>query len=561
MDYQLSTVFYATLKKHNKPHHKERIWVYVPYDQLSDKIGALSAYPPEKLSIIMLESSWKAARRPYHKQKLCLILSNMRNFAIEQAKRGVHVEYRMGNTSFGAMLAKFIASQLGSDQQLLVMRPAERELRADIAPLVRNGRIKVTKHEGWLSSKEDFEKATKGKTPWRMDRFYQHMRKRTGVLMEQGKPIGGKYSFDAENRKPWNGTPTAAIPPSFPTNTIKDEVVSLIETVFSHHPGTLAPDKVPSTQEDALYLWEWAKQSCMQSFGPYEDAMSTLSSNIFHTRVSALIHLHRLLPAALVREVEVLDIPLNSKEGFIRQVLGWREFVYQVHEKTDGFRLGQEVAPEPSDAGFERWKRTAWNTTTGVDGGSLINECSYETPIPPAFWGNESGLTCLDVVVKDVWKEGYAHHIPRLMVLANIATLLEIRPREITDWFWVAFYDAFDWVVEPNVLAMGTFASGGLMTTKPYVAGAGYINKMSNYCVECSFHPKKTCPITRLYWAYLARHQERFAGNFRMKMILSLLKKRSELLRKEDAQYFNTIKKQLLSGEKVTPKTFEEMKP
>ena len=146
------------------------------------------------------------------------------------------------------------------------------------------------------------------------------------------------------------------------------------------------------------------------------------------------------------------------------------------------------------------------------------------------------------------------------MVLSNIATLLQLSPREVTDWFWVAFYDAFDWVVEPNVLAMGTFAAGGLMTTKPYIAGAGYINKMSNYCKSCSFHPKKNCPITRLYWAYLARHQERFAGNFRMKMIMSLLKKRSEELRKEDAYYFETIKNRLLNQEKVCPKSFEELK-
>ena len=165
---------------------------------------------------------------------------------------------------------------------------------------------------------------------------------------------------------------------------------------------------------------------------------------------------------------------------------------------------------------------------------------------------------CLDVVVKDVWDEGYTHHIPRLMVLANIATLLEINPREITDWFWVAFYDAFDWVVEPNVLAMGTFSAGKLMTTKPYIAGSGYINKMSNYCKTCAFHPKKNCPVTRLYWAYLARHQKKFESNFRMKMILSMLKKRSEELRRQDAHYFTKTKERLCSGSLLKPEDFEE---
>lgn len=550
----MSATFYSILKKYNPPHDQSRRWVYIPYDQLSDEIGALAQHPPSEISIVMLESSWKASRRPYHKQKLCLILSNMRNFAIEQAKRGVHVEYRMGTTSFGQMLAEF------GEQEILLMRPAERELRADVASLVHQKIIRIIPHEGWLSSNDDFEKSTKGKKPWRMDRFYQHMRKKSGVLMENGKPLGGKYSFDAENRKPWNGTPEAANPPHFASNKIKDEVVSLIHSKFSHHPGVLTPERVPTTKEDALHMWAWAKDSCMESFGPYEDAMSTLSRNLFHTRVSALLHIHRLLPRTLVKEAEELDVPLNSKEGFIRQVLGWREFVYRVHEKTDGFRVGQSIKKSPGDAGYSRWRGTSWATSQGVDGGSTVNVCSYSTPLPTAYWGVSSGLNCLDVVVKDVWEEGYTHHIPRLMVLANIATLLEINPREITDWFWVAFYDAFDWVVEPNVLAMGTFAAGGLMTTKPYIAGAGYINKMSNYCKGCSFHPKKTCPVTRLYWAYLARHQERFASNFRMKMIMAMLKKRSEELRAEDAMYFEEITKRLGRQEVVKPDCFEKKK-
>ena len=546
----MSQVFRETLAQYNPPHDELRRWVYIPYDQLSDEIGPLSKYPPEKLSIIMMETTWKASRRPYHKQKLCLILSNMRHFAVEQAKRGVHVEYRFGNRSFGEMLAEL------NKRDVLLMRPAERELREDLASLVKQGVLTIIEHEGWLSSPQDFDQSTKGKTPWRMDRFYQHMRKKTGVLMENGKPVGGKYSFDADNRKPWKGTPEASVPPRFATTPIKDEVVSLIQNTFSHHPGLLTPSSIPSSKDDALQLWEWAKKSCMTSFGPYEDAMSTRSTNIFHTRISALLHIHRLLARTVISDAEKLDIPINSKEGFIRQILGWREFVYRIHEKTDGFRLGEKVRPAPSDAGFARWSGTQWSTTKGADGGSLVNACSYETPIPAAFWGEKSGLNCLDSVVKNVWDEGYAHHIPRLMVLANIATLLEVEPRSITDWFWVAFYDAFDWVVEPNVLGMGTFAAGEVMSTKPYIAGSGYINRMSDYCKGCSFHPKKTCPITRLYWAYLARHQDRFASNFRMKMIFSTLRKRTAELRVEDQFYFEQSKEVLLRGEALSPQSY-----
>ena len=546
-------IFRTELQKYNVKDNNERIQVFVPYDQLSDELGMLARYPPERLTLIFVETLWKARRRPYHKQKLCLILSNMRHFAIEQAKRGANIHYVTSTESYGTVLA----SLCSPENKIYVMRPAERELRADIAHLVHQGAIQIEEHDGWMSSQQDFRRSNP-KKPWRLDRFYQYMRKKSGVLMENGTPKGGKYSFDSENREPWKGEPYAAIPPSFPSNPIKEEVVSFISTTLSYHPGELHPESIPSTKEDASLLWDWAKIDCMHHFGSFEDAMSTLSTNLFHTRVSALLHLHRLLPKNLVEEVEAMDIPLNSKEGFIRQVLGWREFVYRVHEETDGFRLGQERAEVPSDGGYAYWRQlqgdsSSWVSSVGGDGGSLVNELGYAQPIPPAFWGMTSGLNCLDSVVKNVWDESYAHHIPRLMVLANIATLLEIRPQDITAWFWVAFYDAFDWVVEPNVLAMGTFATGELCTTKPYIAGAGYIHKMSNFCDGCAFSPQKNCPITNLYWAFLDRHQEVFQKNFRMKMILASSSKRQKEKKEQDAKIYQKMCAILAQGGVLTP--------
>ena len=252
------------------------------------------------------------------------------------------------------------------------------------------------------------------------------------------------------------------------------------------------------------------QNECMVHFGLYEDAMHTDSKSLFHTRISPLLNLHRLLPKQVVQDIEQLDIPFNSKEGFIRQVLGWREFMYQIHEYTDGLRR----IPNKDGTWTEHPTVQIETDIPEQDGGTLINVLGYQTPLPDAFWGKKCGLNCLDSVVKDVMDDGFTHHIPRLMVLANIATLLEIKPREITDWFWVSFIDAFDWVVEPNVLAMGTFATGEVLSTKPYIAGAGYINKMSNFCKGCTFNPKKNCPLTRLYWAYLDKHRERFKDNF-----------------------------------------------
>ncbi len=519
--------------------------LYVPYDQLSDQIGPLSRWSPENTTIIMLETSHKGTRRPYHKQKLAILLSNNRHFAIEQAERGVQVIYRCGNEDYGTMLAEIQREY--NIPLIQVMRPAERELRKELKPHIEQGWLKAIKHEGWLSTRQDLENTSKH-APWKMATFYQKMRKRTGILMENNKPIGGKYSFDGDNRLAWKGDPPVPTIPTFTPDEITHEVCDFIESSFPDAVGQLDRTQIPASKAEALNLWNWAKKECMVHFGPYEDAMHTDSKSLFHTRISPLLNLHRLLPKQVVMDIEQLDIPFNSKEGFIRQVLGWREFMYQIHEYTDGLRR----IPNKDGTWTEHPTVQIETNTPEQDGGTLINELNYQTPLPNAFWGKKCGLNCLDSVVKDVMDDGFTHHIPRLMVLANIATLLEIKPREITDWFWVSFIDAFDWVVEPNVLAMGTFATGEVLSTKPYIAGAGYIHKMSNFCKGCSFHPKKNCPLTRLYWAYLDKHRERFKDNFRMKMVLRSLDKRSDQRKSVDRATFEWMIETMAKGEVLT---------
>lgn len=187
----------------------------------------------------------------------------------------------------------------------------------------------------------------------------------------------------------------------------------------------------------------------------------------------------------------------------------------------------------------------------GEYGGATVNTLGAETPLPLAYWGAASGLACLDHVIAGVWRDAWSHHIPRLMVLSNIAALLDVDPRELTDWFWIAYADAYDWVVEPNVLGMGTYAAGPLMTTKPYVAGAGYIARMSDYCASCAFDPKHSCPLTRLYWAYLARHEATFSGNQRMGVVMSALRRRSAAQRRQDEQTFEAVRERLIRGERI----------
>jgi deoxyribodipyrimidine photolyase-related protein len=392
-----------------------------------------------------------------------------------------------------------------------------------------------------------------------MDRFYRHMRQKTGLLMDGEKPVGGKYSFDADNRQPWKGAPVPPTPPTFSPDEVTREVCDLVSSRFARHPGEISPDAIPATNDDARSLWDWAKQACMAHFGPFEDAMTTASSGLFHTRISPLLNLHRLLPRTIVDDVVSLDIPLASKEGFIRQVLGWREFVRHVHRETSGFRTmpsgsRPSRAKTPGDGGYGAWSKVEWTTEPGgPDGGAKPNALGVKRAVPPAFWGETSGLSCLDRVVADVWAEAYSHHITRLMILCNLAALLDLEPRQVADWFWVAYADAYDWVVEPNVLGMGLFATGELMTTKPYVSGTPYIHKMSDYCRSCRFHPKKNCPISSLYWAYLARHEDKLADVARLRVPLASLRKRGEDKRLRDRATFEWVSRALDRGRPLSP--------
>jgi deoxyribodipyrimidine photolyase-related protein len=441
------------------------------------------------------------------------------------------------------------------------MVPAERELRVDLQKLADKGGLELLSHEGWLTSPAQFRASAKKGPPWRMDAFYRYVRRDTGILMHDNKPEGGKFSFDAENRLPWKGQPAAPDPPAFPRDPVKEEVGKLIQREFAHHPGCLDLDALPGTREDAETLWSWAKRECLPRFGPYEDAMSLKSSGLFHTRISALMNIHRLLPSRIISDALSMDLPLGSREGFIRQVLGWREFVNHVHCATDGFRNlptnPPPMYPSPGDGGYDLWSEESWKskrTPRNLDGGAAPSALGCERPLPPAYWGAKSGLGCLDHVVSAVWEDGYSHHITRLMILSNLATLLDVQPRELTDWFWVAYTDAYDWVVEPNVLGMGTFAVGELMITKPYVSGAAYINRMSDYCSVCAFNPQTNCPITPLYWDFLARHQKTLKDNPRLRMPYVSLKKRGKGRGGKDRATFHIVRDALMAAEPVTPK-------
>jgi deoxyribodipyrimidine photolyase-related protein len=526
-------------------------YVYVAYDQLHD------AFVPDDAGVVLVESPQKAGRRPYHRQKLALVLANGRHFALEQAARGRRVVHVVSDGDYAHALRR-VAAEHGP---LSCARPAERELRVDLQPLVDEGALRCSPHPGFLSSDADFlassSSAAAGGPPWRMDAFYRALRRRTGWLMENDKPQGGRFSFDGENRQRWPGAPAAPTPPRFVVDDVTAEVGELVSRRFSSHPGALELATLPTRSADAEALWAWAKVACLPHFGPFEDAMATASRGLFHTRLSGVLNLHRLLPRQIVDDVLALDLPLASQEGFLRQVIGWREFVRHVHERTDGFRRGPSSSPDgaPSALGAHEPLPAAFWPSASVAAAS-------DAATDPRWRGAKSGLSCLDHIVDDVWAEGYSHHITRLMVLANIGTLLDVEPRALTDWFWVAYVDAYDWVVEPNVLGMGTFAAGDVMTTKPYVAGSAYVDKMSDYCGSCAFRPKKPvddggCPLTSLYWAFLHRHADVLGDVERMKLPMAQARKRSDAQKAADEQVYAITRRVLGAGERLSPRHFQ----
>jgi len=407
------------------------------------------------------------------------------------------------------------------------MHPAERELRLDLAQAQDRGlRVDYVEDTTWLSTESDFDTVFKLKQgrelprAFIMDRFYRHMRKKTGILMQHGAPIGDSFSFDAENRQPYKGQVPVPARPAFRPDAITQEVLDLVAREYPNTFGNLDSFDFPVTQKDCDAFWKFALHKLLPTFGPYEDAMRDDEPDLFHSKTSALVNLSRILPADLVNDTAAAyaagKIPLASAEGFIRQVLGWREFMRHLHRVTDGYRnLPGPLANKTGSPSYLHATR----------------------PLPAAYWGAKSGLHCLDTVVAQVIDEGWSHHITRLMVLSNLATLCGFSPRELTDWFWIAYIDAYDWVVEPNVLGMSTYADGGLTATKPYVSGAAYIHRMSNYCGHCQYDPKKStgpgsCPFTALYWTFLERNQDLLSKNQRLAMPYTTLRKKTVAERK-----------------------------
>ncbi|MCS7056174.1 MAG: cryptochrome/photolyase family protein [Thermoflexales bacterium] len=503
--------------------------VWISGDQLSPRWPewlAQKGLNPGNTRLLFIESAAKIRSRPWHKHKLILVLSAMRHFAEAMRRDGWTVDYRKAAT-FEAGLRAHVAAH--APKHVVVMQPntwqgrtfVER-LRATDVPIAQ---LSILESRFFLAKPEDLGAS---RSPL-METFYRKMRRRTGYLMDGDRPVGGKWNFDDENRHPppraWRVARAALqfpVAPTFPPDAMTREVIAEVAQVETAW-GALDGFALPVTRADALAYFADFIAHRLPNFGPYEDAMVSGQPLLFHSMLSPLINIGLLerdeLCAAAERAYREGRAPLNSVEGFIRQLIGWREFVYACYWRE---------MPELRE----------------------MNALGAMRPLPKFYWDGQTDMACLRECVQGVWERGYTHHIQRLMVLSNFALIAGVRPQEVNEWFFATYADAYDWVVTPNVVGMGTYGDGGIVGTKPYAASANYIHKMSTYCEGCRYDPKqrvgeRACPFNALYWDFVARHADVLGANPRTSMPVMALRRMStdevKAIRAQAARFLDSL--------------------
>ena len=494
----MSSFFHEIRRFRPAPGHAPSRWVIVFYDQLRPAHPLLTG-PAADTGVIYVETSAKPARRSYAKQKLVLLLSAMRHDAESRGLAGHPVLYHYSNQWYDAALTELREQFAVSRVEALA--PAEAETREAVASL---DWLQLHPNSLFATDTALFERVFPRPGTRRLDSFYRAARMATGLLMDGRRPVGGAWSFDAENRKTWRGDPPVSARPVPIMDDITREVIDLVNRRYPDAPGTTDGFNWPVTAADAALAADAFFATRLASFGPYEDAIADTEPKLFHSTLSASINLGQLDPLALCQRAEAAyrlgAVPLASAEGFIRQILGWREFMRHVYDE----------------------RRSMYAETNALEA---------QLPLPAWYWGQASGMRCLDHTVRQVLATGYSHHITRLMVLCNVATLLGINPQALNEWFWTTYVDAYEWVVTPNVVGMGTYADGGVCATKPYISSGKYVHRMGpSICAGCQFNPAFTtgataCPLNHLYWDFLERQRDRLKSNVRMAVPLAALKR------------------------------------
>ena len=476
------------------------ITVWVLGDQLNTSLAAMSAASPDTHRVLIVESAAKLSSQRWHLQHAHFVLASMRRFALELRTAGFQVDERR-EASLAAGLAAHRDEH--APEQVIATEPASRD---GLALLHKLG-VEVVRTNQFLCHPDEFASWAAGRTSFTMEHFYRWQRRRLGWLMDGSEPAEGRWTFDAENRRPppKDGSNPWPAPPRDELDVLDRVVVDQLraQTWGAPPDGTWA-----TTRTGALARLDHFVEHVLPGFGPYEDAMTTASWHVGHSMLSLYLNIGLLLPAEVCDAVEDAyrsgRVPIASAEGFIRQVIGWREYVWGLY-----WLWGSEYAGH--------------------------NVLEAHRPMPPVFVGAATTeMRCVSHTLQTLYDHGWVHHIQRLMILGNLALLAGVEPRAMTTWMWAGFVDGAEWVMVPNVIGMALHADGGRMATKPYAAGGAYIDRMSDYCRGCRFDRTKrvgddACPFTTLYWDFVARHEQRFARNPRMARQVHATAKLSDL--------------------------------
>ncbi len=469
--------------------------VLVLGDQLSHSVSALREADKTSDIVVMAEVMDEARYVPHHPKKIALILSAMRHFAEELRADGWQVAYtrlddpEAARSIVGELVRR--ADEYGTTE-VIATQPGEWRLIEALAdaPLT----VTQLSDDRFVCSLEEFTRWAEGRKELRMEYFYREMRRKTGLLMDGDKPEGGKWNFDHENRKPARADMPRSKPMQFRPDAVTLQVLDLVEARFGENFGALRPFWFGVTAKEARGALDHFARYLLVGFGDYQDAMLDGDPFLHHSVISMYLNIGLLDPMdicdRMIEEWQAGLVPINATEGYIRQIIGWREYMRGIY-----FREGPVYTQR--------------------------NALRHFRALPAAYWGAETKMNCVAKAVDQTKNEAYAHHIQRLMVTGNFAALAGVDPAQVHEWYLAVYADAFEWVEAPNVIGMSQFADGGIIASKPYISSGNYISKMSDYCKACAYSvARKTgegaCPFNLLYWDFLHRHRGRLSRNPRM---------------------------------------------
>ena len=464
-------------------------------DQLTHDLPMLAEADPARDVIVMAEVRTEGTYVRHHPQKIALILAAMRKHAVALEARGFRVAYtRLDDTdnthSIGGELIRR-AAEFGLTEVWL-MEPGEWRLDAALRDVPLD--VRVWPDVRFIASKGAFADWAEGRKQMRMEYFYREMRRKTGLMMDGDAPAGGQWNYDHDNRKPAKADLFRPAPLRMEPDAVVEEVLDLVAAAFPDHFGDLRPFGWATDRAGALAVLAHFVEHALPRFGDFQDAMLDGDATLYHALISPYLNIGLLTPLEVCKAVQDAwaagGVPINAAEGFIRQIIGWREFVRGIY-----WLEGPDYAGR--------------------------NALGHTRDLPGVYWGGPTKMACMKAAVGQTKAMAYAHHIQRLMVTGNFALLAGVDPAFVHEWYLAVYVDAFEWVEAPNTVGMSQFADGGVVGSKPYVSSGAYIDRMSDYCSGCAYKVKEksgpdACPFNLLYWHFLLRHRERFQGNPRM---------------------------------------------